>query len=372
MLNLNVETMKKYFMSFVCAVLTVAGVFFSSCSDVSKTMEELPLEPLEGKLIMPDKDCLNSYPRFITKNFWLSKVYNKNVNCCICIQKGDSLLKKCDAFFKGRSRDEFDAVSVALTPNRDLGVLNCSSNGNQLLSFSIVAKEDYLKWDFAKCNRFSLTKLPSLRYVSNSFQVLDDSDILIPGAPYAQIGHIFSVIDYKKNAIKVLDFWPKDNFIGDSLSKHSVYTDNSMIFESKNKFLYLCGWERYAFIFSIDKNKVNVESELFSVLPKYKEAPYGNYELLENSGKRLGADANDDAICFLMVEKNLYGKKPKNYMESQYGNEVQVYDWNGNPIRRLLLDKVGSSIKLSVDKKKLYLFTENPQTKNEEIWEYDL
>ena len=92
MLNLNVETMKKYFMSFVCAVLTVAGVFFSSCSDVSKTMEELPLEPLEGKLIMPDKDCLKSYPRFITKNFWLSKVYNKNVNCCICIQKGDSLL----------------------------------------------------------------------------------------------------------------------------------------------------------------------------------------------------------------------------------------------------------------------------------------
>lgn len=59
-------------------------------------------------------------------------------------------------------------------------------------------------------------------------------------------------------------------------------------------------------------------------------------------------------------------------MESQYGNEVQVYDWNGNPIRRLLLDKVGSSIKLSVDKKKLYLFAENPQTKNEEIWEYDL
>lgn len=90
-----------------------------------------------------------------------------------------------------------------------------------------------MKWDLAKCNRFSLTKLPSLRYVSNSFQVLDDSNILIPGAPYAQIGHIFSVIDYKKNAIKVLDFWPKDNFIGDSLSKHSVYTDNSMIFKSK-------------------------------------------------------------------------------------------------------------------------------------------
>lgn len=348
------------------------SLIFSSCSDVSKKMEDLPYESLEGKLIKPAKDCLNSYPRLITKSFWLSKVYNKNVNCCIYVQKGDSLLKKSYAFGKGRSREEYDAVSFAFAPNRDLGVLNCSSNGNQLLSYSIVAKEDCFKQNFTKCKRFSLTKLPSLRYVSNSFQVLDESSILIPGAPYAQIGHIFSVVGYKDNSIKVLDFWPQDNFVGDSLSKHSVYTDNSMVFKSKNKFLYLCGWERYAFIFSIDKNKVNVESELFSVLPKYKEAQYGNYELLENSGKRLGADANDEVICFLMVEKNLYGKKPKKYMESQYGNEVQVYDWNGNPIRRLLLDKVGSSIKLSVDKKKLYLFTENPQTKNEEIWEYDL
>lgn len=344
----------------------------SSCSDVSKKMEELPFEQLKGKLIKPDKDCLNSYPRFIAKNFWLSKVYNKNVNCCICVQEGDSLLKKSYVFAKGKSRDEYDDVSFALASNQDLGVLNCSSNGNQLLSYSIVAKEDYLKQNFTKYERFGLTKLPSLRYVSNSFQVLDESKILIPGAPYAQIGHIFSVIDYKKNSIEVLEFWPKDNFVGDSLSKHSVYTDNSMIFKSNGKFMYLCGWERYAFIFSIDKNKVNVESELFSVLPKYKEAPYGNYELLENSGKRLCADANDDVICFLMVEKNLYGKKPKNYMESQYGNEVQVYDWNGNPKRRLLLDKVGSCIKLSADKKTLYLLSENPQTKNEEIWEYDL
>lgn len=60
-----------------------------------------------------------------------------------------------------------------------------------------------------------------------------------------------------------------------------------------------------------------MESELFSVLPKYKEAPYGNYELLENSGKRLGADANDDVICFLMVEKFIWQEA-----EALYGVSV--------------------------------------------------
>lgn len=59
-------------------------------------------------------------------------------------------------------------------------------------------------------------------------------------------------------------------------------------------------------------------------------------------------------------------------MESQYGNEIQVYDWDGNPIRRIALNKVGSSIKISADKKNLYLFSENPKTKADEIWMYNL
>lgn len=117
---------------------------------------------------------------------------------------------------------------------------------------------------------------------------------------------------------------------------------------------------------------MEVKSELFSVKPEYKGAPDGNYELLKNSGKRLAIDVDEDAIYVLMIEKNLYGKTPKNYMESQYGNEVQVYDWDGNPIRRIALDKVGSSIKISADKKKLYLFSENPKTKVDEIWMYNL
>ena len=180
------------------------------------------------------------------------------------------------------------------------------------------------------------------------------------------------IIDFKNLKAETLDFWPQDKFAGDSLSKHSVYTDNSRIFKSKDRFLYLCGWERYAFIFSIDKNKVEVKNELFSVKPEYKEAPDGNYELLKNSGKRLAIDVDENAIYVLMIEKNLYGKTPKNYMESQYGNEIQVYDWDGNPIRRIALDKVGSSIKISADKKKLYLFSENPKTKVDEIWMYNL
>lgn len=357
--------------NFIASFL-LAIVMLASCSNVAKkSIEDLTVENIQGTLLHPDDKCIGAYPRLITQDFWLSQVYRDDVNCCICVQDGDSLLAKRNVFNKGKGRGEYDEVSFALSSDGALGVLNYA-NGNQLLSFSSFPKSDLNRLDFSKGQRFDLTKLPSIRFATNSFQVLSDSTILLPGAPFSQAGHLFSIIDFKNLKAETLDFWPQDKFAGDSLSKHSVYTDNSRIFKSKDRFLYLCGWERYAFIFSIDKNKVEVKNELFSVKPEYKEAPDGNYELLKNSGKRLAIDVDEDAIYVLMIEKNLYGKTPKNYMESQYGNEIQVYDWDGNPIRRIALDKVGSSIKISADKKNLYLFSENPKTKADEIWMYNL
>lgn len=350
-----------------------AVVMLTSCSSITtKNIEELPVENLQGKLLCPDSKCIGAYPRLITNDFWFSQVYRDDVNCCICVQYGDSLLAKNYAFYRGKGRGEYDAVSFSLSFEGDLGVLNYAANGNQLLSFSSFPKSDLNRLDFSKGQRFDLMKLPPIRFATNSFQVLSDSTILLPGAPFSQVGHLFSVVNIKSLKTETLDFWPQDKFVGDSLSKHSVYTDNSKIFKAKDRYLYLCGWERYAFIFSIDNGKVVVDKELFSVMPAYKEAPGGNYELLKNSGKRLAVDVDEDAIYVLMIEKNLYGKAPKNYMESQYGNEVQVYDWDGNPIRRIVLEKVGSSIKISADKKKLYLFSENPKTKNDEVWIYDI
>lgn len=70
--------------------------------------------------------------------------------------------------------------------------------------------------------------------------------------------------------------------------------------------------------------------------------------------------------------KNKEGQEPKNYMESQFGNEVEVYDWDGKLLRHIMLDKVGYNIKVSDDNKCLYLFTMNTKSNAHEIWQYQL
>ena len=73
-----------------------------------------------------------------------------------------------------------------------------------------------------------------------------------------------------------------------------------------------------------------------------------------------------------MIEKDKNGENPQTYMQSQYGNKIWVYDWEGNALRQITLDKVGFRIKVSEDNKHLYLFTNNSKTNIDEIWQYHL
>ena len=216
--------------NFIASFL-LAIVMLTSCSNVAKkSIEDLTVENIQGTLLHPDDKCIGAYPRLITQDFWLSQVYRDDVNCCICVQDGDSLLAKRNVFNRGKGRGEYDEVSFALSSDGALGVLNYA-NGNQLLSFSSFPKSDLNRLNFSKGQRFDLTKLPSIRFATNSFQVLSDSTILLPGAPFSQAGHLFSIIDFKNLKAETLDFWPQDKFAGDSLSKHSVSTATRRLFK---------------------------------------------------------------------------------------------------------------------------------------------
>ena len=80
--------------NFIASFL-LAIVMLTSCSNVAKkSIEDLTVENIQGTLLHPDDKCIGAYPRLITQDFWLSQVYRDDVNCCICVQDGDSLLAK--------------------------------------------------------------------------------------------------------------------------------------------------------------------------------------------------------------------------------------------------------------------------------------
>lgn len=343
-----------------------------SCSNEQNNFDDLKAENLKGTQLLMDSLNEGDYPYVLSDSIWFLKLHNNKANCNVSQEKGDSIITKSYAFFRGGSREEYNDVVLSLSSNKDLFVLNYPPTGNKFLSLTKISKANYQNLNFNSTMKFDLTKLPAMRFVTDNFLVLSDSTIMVSGAPYNQIGHVFSVVNYQKGTLSTLDFWPIDGHDKDSLAKHSVYTDNCRIFKAKDKFLYMCGWERYAFIFTVNGQTVNKEKELYSTMLEYKEISEGNYQPQKISGKSLRMDANANAIYALMIEKNIEGAEPKKYMDSQFGNEIQVFDWDGTPIRHIFLDKVGRLIKVSEDNKSLYLFTENPQTGKDQIWKYKL
>lgn len=219
--------------------------------------------------------------------------------------------------------------------------------------------------------RYDLPEMPPLRFVTDNFVNINDSVILITGSTYEEPSHIFSIIDLKSGDIQCLKFWPQDGYKGHPLPKQSVYTDNARLFNSRDRYLYVCGEERYSFIFMIRDRNIIVKKDLFYDLPEYEEASDGlNYNLKSRSIFRLQCDTNNENIYILLIEKNSAGDTAVNWTKSDSGNEVRVYDWEGNLQSVLKLDKVGSYIKVSDNNKILFLFSENPKNGDNEVYSY--
>lgn len=325
---------------------------------------------LKGIRVKNDSVYGGFSPMMLHDNLLISKVFSRQVLCVVNELNDGYLRGKKELFNIGNGRNEFHKVAVADGSDSSLYVLDYPNTGNKLLSLTKIESAigiDSLditnKWE-----QVSLMDIQPFRCVFDTFVWLSDSTFLVPGAPYNEIGHIMSIVNYKSQTVTPLNYWPKDNVSGDSLAKHSVYTDNCRIYSNNNeRFLYVCGEERFAFIFSINNGTIEIEKELYSTLPDYKCAGDGNYVINARSRKSLLADVNDNKIYAFLVNWESQG----NYI-SRFGNIVEVYDWNGTLERILKLDKQGDCIKVSKNNDILYLFTSNPSTDEKEIWMYDL
>ncbi|SFT95821.1 TolB-like 6-blade propeller-like [Algoriphagus locisalis] len=101
--------------------------------------------------------------------------------------------------------------------------------------------------------------------------------------------------------------------------------------------------------------------ESFSIVGPSK---IDNYEALvvNQSGEHIFERTPDVQHCFLGIsvsKKYIYGlfsgKKDKEE-NAFFGKEVFIYDWNGKPDRKIILDREVMTISISPDDKKLYAF----------------
>ncbi len=360
---------KNFFL--ICAFLGIV----ISCS-IGSDNNTVDVICLKAQAIDADTANNNMYTRCIVGNICISReIYGKEDFYGSIIENGKESAPEL-IFRTGHGRNEFgNMVVLGRKENNSLLILdNPSARPKSLTTISEMDSIESIK-NTKKWETSSLTELMPFRYTGENFYSITDSTILVAGAPWHNIGHIFSIIDYKNKSVLPLKFWPEDDIKIDSLVKHSIYTNHSYIFGNGNgRYLYKCGAERFAFIFEIEGDKVNVVKNLYTVYPNYYTQDKQNFKYKSRKAEELKATVDNKNIYILLTEYDKDGVKREEWRPDIYGNIIEVYDWDGNKQKEIQLDHYGQRIILSDDHNKIYLFSDDyfGDEFNPEIWVYDL
>ena len=346
-----------------------------SCSTGSEKIFE-PIN-LKGHTVMIDSSLY-----MMTTNFHIGNIFIYGKSLGDYSYYGslykDNKLSKAELLFRvGHGHNEFNHIIFGKGSHNSLLLLD---NPPMPTSLTIISETDSIEAikqakEDGGWKKIDLTKIKSLRFTSDAFYSISDSSILIAGTTYDRIGHVLSIVDFKKNTIRPLDYWPDDDVKVDSMVKQAVYSNNGKIFGNGNgSFLFQCARGKFAFLFTIDGDKVNVVKKIYTVYPDYYTNDGRNYKLKSRSAEELMITTDDNCIFVLLKETDGDGKKLEDWSPVMFGNTIEIYDWNGNKKNELQLDHYGNKIMLSEDGKMLFLFANDFSNENfkQEVWTYDL
>ncbi|MBQ7179811.1 MAG: hypothetical protein IJR87_00800 [Bacteroidaceae bacterium] len=365
--------MKIRFVSYILLI-----ILYGSCT--GRKEQTVTVESLEGCPVAVDSSYYGSKALLLCNGLLFTWPDSPSETCCVGVLTRDSLTNYQGGFRRGHGHNEFQNIALARGKDSSVYIAACPSTCNQILSMIRTGKAESIEAikDVEAWTKYDLTGLPLFRCISDVFLSLSDSTFMILGAPYDDIEHLMTIIDFKSQRLIPLDYWPEDDSPCNGHAKHGVYTDNSIIlWNDKDRFLYVCGEGNFAFVFSIEGNSIKVIKELYSIRPQYEymgDDNIGrmNYIIKNRPVRRLRPDANDDHIYVFLKEKDKDGNKTDNRRNSVCGNMIEVYDWDGNLEKTIKLDNYGKYIKVTEDDKLLYLFSEDWETGEPQIWVYDL
>jgi hypothetical protein len=128
---------------------------------------------------------------------------------------------------------------------------------------------------------------------------------------------------------------------------------------SNNKMVY-ASWDCEMFeIYQLNKFNLSLEKGYYTSLPAYtpKETAGGaRYLLPHENNHTLSLTSSDKLIYQLLCNK---GKDVK-LLESIKSNLILVFDWDGKPIKKFILDCEVKAIEISPDEKRIYAIRDNP------------
>lgn len=364
--------MQHYISTALCAITLVLSAAMSPGCSHRKDGTDISIINLKGELMHTDTAYVGAIPIILQDSILIMKAHSLSSLLYAAIIKGDSLASVGELFSRGQGPMEFSRPVIALGCDSSLMALNINAGGD-VQSLTKVPLQSKLLHDSCSHAWTRQAVLMSGMYGIDSFVALSDSTVLVPTASFTD-SRIFSILNLKSNDVYPVEYWPADRHEGPSLPKLAVYSDNSRIFKNNtnDRFLYKCGEERYAFIFSIENDTAHVVNEIFSEKPEYiTSSDRMNYDL-KRHGNGIYIAANGNHIYALLTKAEKQDKKAGMKIPI-YGNQVAVFDWDGNLWHVLNLDTTAYAIAIDNTDNYLYAFSDNDGAlEGEQVWRYKL
>ena len=352
----------------------IALLSFLLCSCSEKKNVPICEENISAQAVIVDPANRKIWPKFLYGDIlcaWKIDYYGGKLTKNEW-QKADSM------FVAGHGHNEFGLILLSQDNSGSLYLLNHPMMGDKLVSLtrishanSFVEIKNEDNWE-----RFNLKELPPIYCDGENFVVLSDSSILVAGAPIKDMEHVFSVIDFKNQRIKPLNYWPDDGSKCSDFAKHRIYAGHCILLgNGKGRFLYKNEYCKQAFIFSIDGTAVNVHKDLYSETLDYSAGSTKfDFVINKKSTERLACCCDAENIYLLCRDSDSKGNKLDKYKDPFiFGNRIEVYDWDGVMKKIIHLDKYGQNIMLSADGHTIFLFSDySDETPEPKIYSYDL
>ena len=208
-------------------------------------------------------------------------------------------------------------------------------------------KVEVFDGDFYKFNIYDLDSLISRSYVKPSVQkeippyafkaqyIADEDNSFVTLGSDAN-SKMFAIHSTEDSVVSFYDF-PDDLPL--SPSKMMAYQGDLRLSPSKNKFVYASFSSDLMVIGNIDDNKVGNIITKYNYLPKYTDRSSDgimavSYDVNTPNGFSL-MKTTDKYIYALFSGRTKESHPDKYYLY----NEIYIMDWDGNPIRKLVLDR---------------------------------
>ncbi|WP_418561366.1 hypothetical protein [Rikenella microfusus] len=206
-------------------------------------------------------------------------------------------------------------------------------------------------------------------------------------APTTDGGFITVTRDEKENMFEI--FFPGDS-LTESLASPYPETDQPLVGTFKgyayngricqrpgyDQYLHVGSTGRMAAVFELENKRIVRRKEIYNKLPEFELAPDGMN--LSPSGEndlgfRFAVSENYIYLCPIPFKlKDLGVVKDYKGYPLGYADDLQIFDWNGNPVCRYELDTPVVSLTVAPDESHLYANTIDPETEEPRILRFAL